>query len=122
MNRLQERALEILGELGRRPAVPFHEECPAAYILKTLTEIGLSPRRDEFGNVIAHYRGAGADDTPIAFVAHMDHPGFEIFEASEDGLVCGRAGRGAGVVADQSDRRVDNSARRQQGPGEDRSV
>ena len=87
MNRLQERALEILGELGRRPAVPFHEEGPAAYILKTLTEIGLSPRRDEFGNVIAHYRGAGADDTPIAFVAHMDHPGFEIFEASEDGLV-----------------------------------
>ena len=87
MDRLQQRALEILGELGRRPAVPFHEDGPAAYIVKTLTDIGLSPRRDEFGNVIAHYRGPGADDTPIAFVAHMDHPGFEIVEASEGGLV-----------------------------------
>ena len=87
MNRLQERALEILSELGRRPAVPFHEDGPADYIHKTLTDIGLSPRRDDFGNVVAHYRGLGAEDPPIAFVAHMDHPGFEIVEASDDGVI-----------------------------------
>ena len=87
MNRLQQRTLDILRELGGLPAVPFHEDGPAEYILKTLADLGLSPRRDEFGNVIAHYRGQGADDTPIAFVAHMDHPGFEIVEASEDGLI-----------------------------------
>ncbi len=87
MNRLQLRALDILSELGRRPAVPFHEDGPSEYILAALADIGLSPRRDEFGNVIAHYRAPSADDTPIAFVAHMDHPGFEIVEASDDGLV-----------------------------------
>ena len=87
MDRLQERALEILSELGRRPAVPFHEEGPAEYIVKTLTDIGVSPRRDEFGNVIAHYRGPSAEDPAIAFVAHMDHPGFEIVYASDDGLI-----------------------------------
>ena len=87
MDRRQQRALDILSDLGRRPAVPFHEDGPAAYILETLTDIGLSAGRDEFGNIIAHYRAPGADDTPIAFVAHMDHPGFEIVEASGDGLV-----------------------------------
>ena len=87
MDKLQQRALDILSELGSRPAAPFHEDGPADYILETLTDIGLSPRRDEFGNIIAHYRGSGSDDTPIAFVAHMDHPGFEIVEASNDGLI-----------------------------------
>ena len=86
MDKLQQRALDILSELGSRPAAPFHEDGPAAYILETLTDIGLSPHRDEFGNIIAHYHSPGADDPPIAFVAHMDHPGFEIVEASNDGL------------------------------------
>ena len=87
MDTLHQRALDILSELGSRPAAPFHEDGPAAYILETLTDLGLSPRRDEFGNVIAHYRTPGADDPPIAFVAHMDHPGFEIVESSDDGLI-----------------------------------
>ena len=73
--------------MGSRPAAPFHEDGPADYILETLTDIGLSPHRDEFGNIIAHYHSPGADDPPIAFVAHMDHPGFEIVDASDDGLI-----------------------------------
>ena len=44
MDKLQQRALDILSELGSRPAAPFHEDGPAAYILETLTDIGLSPR------------------------------------------------------------------------------
>ena len=87
MDTLYQRALDILSELGSRPAAPFHEDGPADYITKTLVQIGLSPRRDDFGNVIAHYRTPGADDPPIAFVAHMDHPGFEIVENSDDGLI-----------------------------------
>ena len=71
--------LDILRELGERPAVPFHEEAPARYIERRLSEIGLAPFRDDFGNVVAHYRNpGGSDDPPLAFVAHMDHPGFEI--------------------------------------------
>ena len=78
-------ALDTLKHLGERPAVPFHEEGVARYIMSRLTGLGLSPFRDDFGNVIAHYSNPGADDPPIAFVAHMDHPGFEIEEVGDDG-------------------------------------
>ena len=85
MNEQDSRALEILRELGQRPAAPFHEGPPAKYILQTLKAIGLDAKTDDFGNVIAHYRNADSDDPPLALVAHMDHPGFEIVEASERG-------------------------------------
>ena len=85
MNPTQRRALDILGDLGRRPAAPFHEDDPAAYITRCLSDIGLSPTPDAFGNVIAHYDNAPSDDPPIAFVAHMDHPGFEIDVIDDDG-------------------------------------
>ena len=87
MNQKNNRALEILRELGERPAAPFHESAPAVYILETLKTIGLNPDTDDFGNVIAHYRNSQADNPPLALVAHMDHPGFEIVEASERGLL-----------------------------------
>ena len=87
MNDRDSRALEILRELGQRPAAPFHESAPAEYILETLKDIGLPADTDDFGNVIAHYRNSDGDDPPLALVAHMDHPGFEIVEASERGLL-----------------------------------
>ena len=81
------RALEILSDLGQRPAAPFHEGPPANYIMSRLAKIGLTPFRDDFGNVIAHYANSDADDPPIAFVAHMDHPGFEIDAVDERGPI-----------------------------------
>ena len=87
MNDRDNRALEILRELGQRPAAPFHEGAPAAYILETLREIGLDAYTDDFGNVIARYSNSNGDDPPLALIAHMDHPGFEIVEASEQGLL-----------------------------------
>ena len=87
MNEQERRALAILRELGRRPAAPFHESGPTAYILDTLKNIGLTADTDEFGNVIARCRNSDSDDPPLALVAHMDHPGFEIVEASERGLL-----------------------------------
>ena len=80
-------ALDTLQDLGERPAAPFHEEPVARYIVSRLAAIGLSPYRDDFGNVIAHYPNSRTDDPPIAFVAHMDHPGFEIDEVDVDGPV-----------------------------------
>lgn len=75
--------LRHLRELGARPAVPFHESGPADYIFKTLKGLGVPVRRDRYGNVIARYRkGASTKVPPVAFVAHMDHPGLEIVEAS----------------------------------------
>lgn len=87
MNDRDTRALEILRELGERPAAPFHESAPAGYLLETLNDIGLPADTDDFGNVIARYRNSDGDDPPLALVAHMDHPGFEIVEASERGLL-----------------------------------
>ena len=82
--REDERALEILARLGARPAAPFHERGVAESVESTLRESGLEPRRDDFGNVLARYAHPDGEDgrRPIAFVAHMDHPGFEIIEGS----------------------------------------
>ena len=79
------RALDILRDLGDRPAAPFHEHAPAQYILRQLTDMGLSPFRDDFGNVIVHHSNSRTADPPIAFVAHMDHPGFEIEAVDDEG-------------------------------------
>ncbi len=84
LRREDRRALEILARLGARPAAPFHERGVAEAVEGTLRESGLRPWRDEFGNVLARY--ASPPDAegrrPIAFVAHMDHPGFELIEGS----------------------------------------
>ena len=76
-----ERALEILRELGERPATPFFEDGPARYAEGVLERAGVPYERDDFGNVVARLRrGAESSEPPIAFVAHMDHPGFEVVE------------------------------------------
>ena len=89
MTRADERAVELLRELGRRPAAPFFEQEPADYIFGTLSRLGLNPTRDAWGNVAARYRNlaSGADQPPIAFVAHMDHPGFEIVDTGREPAV-----------------------------------
>ena len=88
MDQLEQRAVEILEGLAAQPAAPFFEERPARFILETLANLkGVETRRDQFGNVIAHYRNLASDAAPrppIAFVAHMDHPGFEIISKGAD--------------------------------------
>jgi putative aminopeptidase FrvX len=85
------RALEILEALGARPAVPFFEGGPARYIVELLSGMGVAPAVDRFGNVIGHYQGGGSASggrqPPIALVAHMDHPGFELIEAGQHGYM-----------------------------------
>ena len=82
--REDERALEILARFGARPAAPFHERGVAESVESTLRESGLEPWRDEFGNVLARYANPADEEgrRPIAFVAHMDHPGFELIEGA----------------------------------------
>ena len=102
MDSRDQRALEHLRELGRRPAAPFFEQGPTAYIREVLAGLaGVVSRLDDFGNMIAHYAN-GADDSqpPIAFVAHMDHPGFEIFsEGTDERLYKARALGGVPVAS-----------------------
>jgi putative aminopeptidase FrvX len=79
----QETLLEIAAEILRQPTAPFHESQVRATILDLLQRCPrVAVRQDEFGNVIAHYRGTpppGSAGLPVArwaFVAHMDHPGW----------------------------------------------
>ncbi len=83
-----ERALELLRGLGTCPATPFFEELPARCITEALSRAGVDYRCDEFGNIVAHFPATGeAAGPPIAFVAHMDHPGFEVVEIEGTGGV-----------------------------------
>ena len=80
-------ALDFLARLGRNPAVAFYESGVAATVLAILEELGVEHRFDEFGNIVARIPGGEALATPLAIVAHMDHPGFEITGRSGDRFV-----------------------------------
>ncbi len=105
----ERRALQILAELAAHPAVPFFEAPVAAHIADILGCIAdVSVMQDEFGNIIARFANlpeASAPESvpPIAFVAHMDHPGFEIFcrynSDSSDAADCQASGTGDRFVA-----------------------
>ena len=86
-------SLDLLEGLGGCPAVAFHESRVAAYIQGWLGSVGLSAEPDRYGNLIIHHlcpRSADKDCPPIAFVAHMDHPGFEVV-AVDGGQVTAKA-------------------------------
>ena len=92
------QALDYLARLGAQPAVAFHENGVATAVRSALTGIGVSWRTDAFGNIIARIPGTGSDAgaasvPPIAFMAHMDHPGFEVIGRDGDYLI-GRASGG----------------------------
>jgi putative aminopeptidase FrvX len=92
MEEHHDRALSILEELGARPAAPFFEDGPAGYITEVLDRLEVSTRRDAYGNIVAHYSGnTDGSQPPVAFVAHMDHPGFELVSRGDDGAFTARA-------------------------------
>ncbi len=76
--------LDILHRVAL-PTAPYHEHRVLAAIRAALDRAGVETRTDEYGQVYAHVRRGGA--RPIVFVAHTDHPAFEIASAS------GRSGR-----------------------------
>ncbi len=56
----------------------FYESGVAATVESILNDLGLERRKDSFGNIIAKLAGSDSTVAPMAIVAHMDHPGFEI--------------------------------------------
>ena len=87
MDRRDRRALEILEGLGGCAATPFFEQGPARFIMEALERLGVAGRRDAFGNLIVHYQNTADEPRPpIALVAHMDHPGFEVVDAPGESL------------------------------------
>ena len=75
--------MNILEKLGKQPAVSFMEDRVSAAILDVASHLGLAAHPDSFGNLWVTHEGPRASDVDvpdIAFVAHMDHPGFEVVE------------------------------------------
>jgi len=77
-------AMELLEELCGIPTVTFHEQNVADAIVVRLSKFDLAITRDPHGNVLATRTGTEPAASGIAYVAHMDHPGFEIVERRGD--------------------------------------
>ena len=92
----KDRALEILSRLGAQPATSYFERNVIDFVRQSLDIIGVPYTEDEFGNIVAHY-APDASLPPVAYVAHMDHPGFELQERTADGFNARALG---GVPAD----------------------
>ena len=97
------RALAILEELGNQPATSYYEAAVSRTIRRVLEEAGVSYEMDGYGNIVAHYASTdrNADERPVALVAHMDHPGFEIVEVNGHQAIAQMLGRTSDAVYDQ---------------------
>jgi endoglucanase len=81
--------LSLARRLFNHPTAPFHEERVAQFVRDFAIARGLRVRTDKFGNLIVCYR-RGRGHRPVAFVSHMDHPGFEVTEDAAGGFVMTR--------------------------------
>ncbi len=81
----REEALDFLARLGGQPAVAYHESGVASVVREILDGIGIDYSIDAPGNILARIPGSKPDVVPLAIVAHMDHPGFELTERHGDG-------------------------------------
>ena len=100
----KKQALGFLSRLGSQPAIAFYESGVAGAVKAILSDLKLGYDSDDYGNIIAKLPGAGAssgDVPPIAFVAHLDHPGFEAVAIDGDYLV-GQAAGGVPVGSFES--------------------
>lgn len=96
-------ALSVLANLGAVLTAPLHEQAAASFVIRYLRDLALPLQVDPFGNLIATYQH-GNGKRPVALVAHLDHPGFEIAIAGP-----GRTAQATllgGVPATCFDRRV----------------
>jgi len=76
-----DEALATLEAIASRPTVPYHEQRALAAIAGELTRLGLPVARDEYGQVATRIT-RGEPRRAVAFVAHTDHPGFEVVAAN----------------------------------------
>jgi putative aminopeptidase FrvX len=62
------------------PTAPYHEHHVKAFVVAFCSKLpGVRVEHDRVGNVIVKYQHVQAKTSaPLVFVAHMDHPGFEM--------------------------------------------
>ncbi len=75
---LTRNAIEILSELGGFKATSYWEDGPVGYIADRATASGLEVEIDEWGNALVTKQGTDVATAGIGFVAHTDHPGYEV--------------------------------------------
>jgi endoglucanase len=66
----------FLESILRLPTAPFRERWVAQALERAARRHELTVKHDRYGNLYVGYRKGRAE--PVAFTAHMDHPGFEI--------------------------------------------
>jgi len=72
--------LDVLGQIASTPTASFHEHRVLNKIRAFLDELTIPYQTDRWGNVIAHYQ-KGEGIPPLAYMAHTDHPAFELVAA-----------------------------------------
>ena len=83
----RKRCIRALSEISGYPTASFYEARVAAHIMGELERLGLPYQKDDYGNIIATYEGANSPAKPLAIIAHMDHPGFEVLDATHGRLL-----------------------------------
>lgn len=77
------RVRRVLRRVLPRPTAPYHEYFVRDALAGLLEELGLRTRLDRSGNLVASYKRGKA--APATWLAHMDHPGFEILSVDAAG-------------------------------------
>ena len=89
---LQLKYHEVIQQLASCPATSFHEYLVSDKIKNILDKSDIGFIEDQYGNIVAHVEGGQSDSPPIAFVAHMDHPGFEVSRIDSGKIIAGALG------------------------------
>ena len=82
---MQQKQLKILREVASLPTAPFYENKVATYIKNFAEKKSLKVVQDLYGNLLVEYQN-GPLGPPLGFMAHMDHPGFEV-QGTQDGYL-----------------------------------
>jgi putative aminopeptidase FrvX len=77
----ERQVIATLERVASPPTVPYHEWRALDAIAAELHRIGLVPKRDAYGQLSVHL-ARGTAKRALAFVAHTDHPGFELIDVS----------------------------------------
>ena len=73
--------ISTLKRLMEIPSSPYYEAALSDYIQSYLDSLQLKFKTDQFGNIICRYTNGNIKNTsPVALIAHMDHPGIELLE------------------------------------------
>lgn len=76
----------LLKKVLSLPTAPFHEEKVIAFVRDCCRRWKVPLRQDIYGNLKAVYK-KGKGVKKVAFMAHMDHPGFEVVKSGKMPLV-----------------------------------